>query len=334
LHGPIVIISDEHVGPYYMQRVETSLKTAGFTTTQSMIIPAGEKHKTINTVISLWESFLSARLERGSTVVALGGGVISDLAGFAAATYLRGVRWIVLPTTLLAMVDASLGGKTGADLPQGKNLIGAFYAPNLVVADPYTLATLPITELRSGLAEVVKHGVIGDPDLFARCNKLDIGMVTENLFPSFTELVRRAMAVKIKVIEADPYEQGIRAALNLGHTVGHALELISGYRLRHGEAVAIGMATEARIAEEIGLAETGLAAMIESALKHLGLPTEVPLEVDPEAMIQTMGVDKKRAGGVVRFALPVKIGEVKVGIDAGDLRRLHALGFGVKRTQS
>jgi shikimate kinase/3-dehydroquinate synthase len=332
-NNPVVIVSDDRVGPLYIQRVESSLRKAGFPI-HSMIIPAGEKYKTISTVISLWESFLSAKLERSSTVIALGGGVVSDLTGFAAATYLRGVHWLVLPTTLLAMVDASLGGKTGADLPEGKNLIGAFYPPGLVVADPETLATLPALELHSGLGEVVKHGIIGDPCLFDQCSRLNVDMPENDGSRLFTDLVRRAIAVKIKIIEQDPYEQGIRASLNLGHTVGHAVEHISGYHLHHGEAIAIGIAIEARIAEEIGLAEPGLAERITSVIKHLGLPTDIPTGMDPETIIRIMGVDKKRAGGIVRFALPANIGDVRVGIDVGDLRRLHALGFGVKRAES
>lgn len=313
LKGPVVLVSDTNVGPIYAEQVIRSLQTAGYAA-QTVLIPPGEAHKTLATMASLWEAFISAGLERGSTVAALGGGVVGDLAGFAAATFLRGVRWVVLPTSLLAMADASLGGKTGADLPQGKNLIGAFHPPGLVLADPSALATLPEPELRSGLAEVVKHGVIGDPALFARC-----AQGWGALQSDWGEVVRRAMAVKIKVIQADPFEHGVRAALNLGHTIGHAVELASGFRLRHGEAVAIGMVAEARLAEHISLAQAGLAVEIATVLRGVGLPTEIPPGLDRQAVLTAMGVDKKRTNGKLRFALPVRVGEVKVGVEVGDL---------------
>jgi shikimate kinase/3-dehydroquinate synthase len=316
LPGPVALVTDENVGAIYMHRALKSLHEAGYTC-QPVIIPAGEASKNVATVSFLWEAFLEIGLERGSPVVALGGGVVGDLAGFAAATYKRGVPWVVMPTTLLAMADASLGGKTGADLAQGKNLVGAFHAPQLVLTDPQTLRTLPQEELRSGLAEVVKAGIIGDPDLFARCAR-----GWEALAANWEEVVRRAMAVKIQVIEADPYEQGRRAALNLGHTIGHALEMLSGYELRHGEAVAIGMVVEARIAEAIGLAQQGLADETRAALGNLGLPTEIPNGMDRRRILEAMQVDKKRSRGRVRFALPVRIGEVKTGIEIDDLEKV------------
>ena len=317
LNGPMIVVSDTNTGPLYAPRVVHSLQKAGYTA-HTALFPSGEQHKTIHTVGKLWEAFLANGMERGSTIIALGGGVVSDLAGFAAATFLRGVPWVVLPTTLLAMADASLGGKTGADLPQGKNLIGAFYAPCLVAADPQTLATLPEGELRSGLAEVVKHGVISDPALFARCAELQ-GLSFEQLKETpkgcaLDDIVRRAMAVKIQVIDLDPFEKGRRAVLNFGHTIGHAVELASGFRLRHGEAVAIGMVAETRLAEQIGLAEAGLNETISGVLRGLGLPVEIPPGMALENILKAIGTDKKRAGGKVRFALPVKIGEVKEGI--------------------
>lgn len=305
---PIALVSDENAGPVYAPRVLASLERSSCRA-HSRFIPAGEAHKTLETVAGLWQGFLAAGLERGSTVLALGGGVVGDLAGFAAATYLRGVAWAAAPTTLLAMVDASLGGKTGADLPQGKNLIGAFHPPRLVLADPTTLATLPESELRSGLAEVVKHGVIGDPQLFSLC-----GRGWEAVSASWEEIVRRGMAVKVRVIQNDPYEGGQRAALNLGHTVGHALELASGYRLRHGEAVAIGTVVAARLSERLGLAAQGLADQIGQNLRGLGLPTAVPQGLERAEILAAMRVDKKRQGGRLRFALPLRLGEVQVGI--------------------
>ena len=265
-----VVVSDTNTAPIYAAQVQDVLRKAGIDA-QLVVIQAGEVHKTMQTVSVLWEEFLNVGLERGSTVVALGGGVVGDLAGFAASVFLRGINWVILPTTLLAMVDSSLGGKTGADLPQGKNLVGAFHPPRLVLADPLALATLPEVELRSGLAEVVKHGLIGDPDLFESCQK-----GWNSVKSDWVDIVRRAMAVKVQIIEEDPFEKGRRAALNLGHTVGHAVEQASGYRLRHGEAVAIGMVAEARLSERLKLAEKGLAETIAATFHGLGLPTEIP----------------------------------------------------------
>jgi 3-dehydroquinate synthase len=314
LCGPVAVVTDENVGACYLSSVTAALVNAGFET-NGCTIPAGEEHKTLETVSQLWEAFASAKIERGSTVVALGGGVVGDLAGFAAASWLRGVPWVAAPTSMLAMVDASMGGKTGFDLPQGKNLVGAFHPPRLVLADPDVLGTLPEAELINGMGEVVKHGVIADPELFERCGDL-IG------FEDLSGLVSQAMAVKVKVIEDDPYEKGVRAALNLGHTVGHGVELASGFRLRHGEAVAIGMVAEARMAEKIGLAETGLADEIAAVLQAVGLPTEIPPDLDRNEIAAAMTRDKKKAGGVVRFALPVAIGDVRVGIEVDDWRMM------------
>lgn len=308
LAGPVALVSDEQVAGFWLKTAVTSLAAAGYAV-HPVLIPPGEAHKTLATVNHLWDAFLQAGLERSSTVVALGGGVVGDLAGFAAATFLRGVNWVGVPTSLLAMVDASVGGKTGADLPQGKNLIGAFHPPRLVLADPDTLHTLPLEERRSGMAEVVKHGVIGDPELFALCAKGETAVAQD-----WPELVRRAMAVKIRIIQADPFEKGQRAALNLGHTIGHAVELVSGFRLRHGEAVAIGMVVEAQFAVQIGLAEKGLAEQLAAVLAGLGLPVAIPAELDRRAIIRAVGVDKKRKDGQVKFALPRQVGEVLTGI--------------------
>jgi 3-dehydroquinate synthase len=345
IHGPLALVTDSNTAPLYATRVAASLESAGLSL-QLVVIPAGESNKTIASAQKLWENFLDAGLERGCTVIALGGGVVGDLTGFAASTYMRGIQWVNVPTTLLAMVDSSLGGKTGVDIPRGKNLIGAFHPPSFVLADPEVLATLPEAEFRSGLAEVIKHAIIGDPGLL---NKVavykignwryrtplgDLGSVgagerkehasgpaptaqISGLFP-LSELVSRAMAVKIGVIETDPYEKGVRAALNLGHTVGHALELVSGYRLRHGEAVAIGMVVEARLAERLGLAEGGLSLHIATVLAEVGLPVAIPGDLDRAAIRRAIGVDKKKAQGRVRFALPTRIGQVQIGIDVPD----------------
>lgn len=307
--GRVAVAGDEHTLPGYGRRVAQMLASAGLTV-QRISLPSGEAFKNIATVESLWHAFLDARIDRSDTIVAVGGGVVGDLTGFAAATWLRGVRWVGLPTTLLAMVDSSIGGKTGADLPQGKNLVGAFHPPALVLADTETLASLPDDEFRSGLAEVVKAGIIGDPELFDRCAE-GFENLRKDPPPDF---VSRALAVKIRAIEADPFEKGIRASLNLGHTIGHGIESASQFTVRHGEAVAIGLVLEARLAEKMGLAHTGLSDLIRGVLHRLGLPTSLPASIDRRAILQAIQLDKKRDGGIVRFALPVRIGEVRVGI--------------------
>jgi shikimate kinase/3-dehydroquinate synthase len=320
LSGPVLVVSDSNVAPLYGERVLESLYWAGYAANQ-LVVPAGENHKNLETVTSLWHGGLEAGLDRKSTIVALGGGVVGDLAGFAAATYMRGCNWVAVPTTLLAMVDASLGGKTGFDLPEGKNLVGAFHPPRLVLADPQALSTLPERELRAGLAEVIKHGVIADSELYALCAE---GWKT--VVARLPEVVRRGMAVKVKVIEEDPYEQGIRAALNLGHTIGHAVELVSGFSLLHGEAVAVGMVAEARLSERLTMASNGLSETLAETLSALELPVEIPQELSQDEIVRAMKMDKKKAAGVVRFALPVKIGEVKVGVEIENLEEVLSSG--------
>lgn len=319
LRGPVAVVSDRNVGSLYLERVERSLAEAGFTV-RALCIEPGEAHKTIDTEQLVWNHFIQAGIERGSTVIALGGGVIGDLTGFAAATFLRGVAWVNLPTTLLAMVDSSLGGKTGVDLPQAKNLVGAFYPPRLVLADPAVLASLPDREMRSGMGEVIKHGVIGDPDLFALCAQ-GWGAVAAD----FDRLVRQGMAVKLQVIEADPFEKSLRQSLNLGHTIGHGVELASDFHLSHGEAVAVGMAVEARLAEAVGLAEPGLVDAITTALVGLRLPVEIPAGLSRERIVEAVQLDKKKAAGQVRFALPVRVGEVRVGVVVEGWQKLAGL---------
>jgi len=307
-----MIITDENVAKFHLDKMESALRVSGCEP-KSVIVSSGEEHKNLETISRLWKSFLDNGLDRKSTVIALGGGVISDMAGFAASTYMRGIAWIAVPTTLLSMVDASLGGKTGFDLSEGKNLIGSFYPPKLVLADPGVLLTLPERELISGMAEVVKHGIISDPELFNLCTR-GLVWVKEHL----EQIVKRAMAVKIKIIEDDPYEKGFRAALNLGHTVGHAVELVSKFNLRHGEAVAIGMVVEAKYAEKTGLSNKGLSKEISNVLSVLGLPVDLPEDMPREEIIRLMRVDKKKNAKAIRFALPVEIGKVEL-VDVSDL---------------
>ncbi len=310
-----VIVTDENVAKFHLEKTKSILRDSGYQP-KSIIVHAGEEHKNLETVNYLWKSFLKNGLDRKSTVIALGGGVIGDMAGFAASTYMRGINWIAIPTTLLSIVDASLGGKTGFDLPEGKNLIVSFYPPKLVLADPNFLLTLPERELRSGMAEVVKHGIISDPELFDLCSR-GLDWVKANL----EEVVKRGMAVKIKVIEEDPYERGVRAALNLGHTVGHAVELVSKFELRHGEAIAMGMVTEADYAERIGLAKKGLTEIIADVLSTLGLPIAIPESMPRQEILRAMRVDKKKNAKGIRFALPVEIGKVEL-VDVDDLESI------------
>jgi 3-dehydroquinate synthase len=280
-------------------------------------VPEGEQHKTLATVADLYTQFLAAGLDRASTVLALGGGVVGDMAGFAAATYLRGVPFVQAPTSLLAMVDASVGGKTGVDLPQGKNLVGAFKQPQLVIMDTAVLSTLPSDEFRAGLAEIVKHGIIGAPRLFEQL---------EHEGPiNLVQLVADAVRVKIAVVEEDPYEKGRRAVLNLGHTFGHALELVSEYTLRHGEAVAIGIVAAAHMAVELGRCAPEVAARITELIERLGLPVAAP-GYDVEAVYAAMSHDKKRAGKKLRFIIPQAIGDVVVIDDPGEEVVRRAIG--------
>jgi len=305
--GRAVIVTNAMIRPH-AETVAASLRTAGFVPT-ICLVPEGEQHKTLATVAELYTQFLTAGLDRRSPVLALGGGVIGDMAGFAAATYLRGVPFVQMPTSLLAMVDASVGGKTGVDLPQGKNLVGAFKQPQIVIMDTATLATLPSDEFRAGLGEVVKHGVIGAPRLFAQL---------EHEGPaSLLQLVADAVRVKVDVVEADPFENGRRATLNLGHTFGHALELVSEFTLRHGEAVAIGTAAAARLAVALGACDPALATRIVHLLERLGLPTSAP-GYDVDAVYAAMSHDKKRSGKVLRFIIPRALGDVIVVDDPGE----------------
>lgn len=303
------LVTDENVAKHHLD----SIKQAIGSSVKTLVIPAGEEYKNLESISRLWQSFLDNGLDRKSTVIAMGGGVICDMTGFAASTYMRGIDWVAVPTTLLAMVDASIGGKTGFDLREGKNLIGSFHPPKLVLADPSLLLTLPKRELISGMAEVVKHGVISDPDLFQLCER-NIDWVMDNL----EDVVKRAMAVKIKTIESDPYEQGLRASLNYGHTVGHAVELVSRFHLSHGEAISNGMVVEAKYAEKIGLASTGLADVIGGTLSSLGLPVEIPKDMPRDEIIRVMRVDKKKSAKAIRFALPAEIGRVEL-VEVSDL---------------
>jgi len=305
LKGPVAVVTNTTVGPLYGERAEQSLRRAGYPTAL-ITIPDGEVHKTPETVRRLYDRFVAARLERHSTVVALGGGVVGDLAGFAAATYLRGILFVQAPTTLLAMVDSSVGGKVGVDLPQGKNLVGAFKQPALVVADTETLGTLAEAEWRAGLAEVVKHGLIGAPALLERLEQGEERQAEAWLAD--------AVRVKVAIVEEDPFEEGRRAVLNLGHTFGHAIEQVTDYRWRHGEAVAVGLVAACHLSAARGACDSALLERIGTLLTRLGLPTHAP-GLDPAALYRAMSTDKKRRGGRLRFVLVRAPGDVFVTDD-------------------
>ncbi|MBN1641520.1 MAG: 3-dehydroquinate synthase [Anaerolineae bacterium] len=300
----VALVTNPVVGPLYGARVCGALRDAGIEPVMCTM-PDGEANKTLGTLASLYTQFVACGLDRSGAVLALGGGVTCDVAGFAAATYMRGVPVVQVPTTLLAMVDASVGGKTAVDLPEGKNLVGAFVQPALVVIDPDVLGTLPAGDVASGMAELLKHGVLADPELFAALERAapDPG--------DWERWIARSLQVKIDVVERDPFERGWRAVLNLGHTTAHALEQLSGFSLRHGEAVSIGMVVAAQIAVARGTADPPLPARIAAALARHGLPVRCP-PYDAQQIWIAMGRDKKRRAGRLRWILPRAVGAVEI----------------------
>ncbi|MDY6783919.1 MAG: 3-dehydroquinate synthase [Cyanobacteriota bacterium] len=308
-----LLVSNPAIFKLYGDRVLNSLKEAGFDVA-SHLIPPGERYKTLNSIQKLYDTALEYRLERSSTFIALGGGVIGDMTGFAAATWLRGVHFVQVPTSLLAMVDASIGGKTGVNHPQGKNLIGAFYQPRGVAIDPLVLKTLPPREFRAGMAEVIKYGIIWDKELFERlegAKRLDsFRYVSQELLDC---ILTRSCQAKADVVSQDEKEAGLRAILNYGHTVGHAVESLTGYRLvNHGEAVAIGMAVAGEIALKLEMWTEKDVQRQKALIEKAGLPVKIPAHLDIEAIIETLGTDKKVKAGKVRFVLPTRIGEAIV----------------------
>lgn len=305
--GPVAVVSNQGIADTLYEPLRDGLVEAGYEPVLCLL-PEGEEFKTLDSITKLYDQFLDAGLDRRSAVFALAGGVIGDMTGFAAATYLRGVPFVQIPTSLLSMVDASVGGKTGVDLPQGKNLVGAFKQPHFVVIDPDVLASLPPVEFRSGLAEVIKHGIIGDPDLFVT--------LEEHGPTSMTQLLADAVRVKVRIVEEDPFEQGARALLNLGHTFGHAIELVSEFSVRHGEGVALGLVASAHMAAKLGRCTPQLAARIESVVERLGLPTRLS-GYDAESIMVAMRHDKKRAGKTLRFIIPQALGDVVIIDDPG-----------------
>ncbi|MGF1591000.1 MAG: 3-dehydroquinate synthase [Pleurocapsa sp.] len=309
----VLVISSPEIFAHYGDACLNSLKEAGFET-YTHLIPAGETHKTLESIQQVYDTAQANHLERSSTFVALGGGVIGDMTGFAAATWLRGVNFVQVPTSLLAIVDASVGGKTGVNHPQGKNLIGAFYQPKLVAIDPNLLKTLPVREFWAGMAEVIKYGVIWDEDLFTKlehCDRLDS---LDNVGDELLEMIiTRSCQAKAEVVSQDEKEAGLRAILNYGHTIGHALESLTHYKqFVHGEAVAIGMVAAGKIAVAMGLWTQPEADRQDTLIAKAGLPTEIPPELAIKDILETIKSDKKVKAGTVRFILPIEIGKVTI----------------------
>ncbi len=314
-HG--VIITDSTVEGRYAQPVQQALAQAGFET-QTLKIPAGEGSKSLRQATRLLEKMPALGLDRQSFVIALGGGVVGDLAGFVAATYLRGLAFVQMPTSLLAQVDSSVGGKVGVNLPQGKNLVGAFHQPRIVLADTDTLATLPERELRAGFAEVIKHGAIRDAEFFAWLERQRERVL--RLEPdAVAHAVRRCCEIKAEIVSADERDGGVRAILNFGHTIGHAMEALVEYvGLLHGEAIALGMYCTARLSvKRAGLSE-GEAKRVCDLIEASGLPTRLGEKFALEDLLAAMRLDKKARGGRLRFVLLKKLGEAIVSDAVSD----------------
>jgi 3-dehydroquinate synthase len=319
------VITDANVAPHYAQPAMDSLARGGFDSVQ-IIIPAGETAKNLKQVQACYDQLARHRLERSSFVVALGGGVVGDLAGFVAATYLRGIAWVQAPTTLLAQVDSSVGGKVGVNLRAGKNLVGAFYQPRVVLCDLATLGTLPIRELRAGLAEVIKYGIIFDKNLFGRLEK-DLPRLLGLDPGTMAAVVARCCGIKAAVVGQDETETGLRAILNFGHTVGHAIENSVGYgRYLHGEAIAIGQVAAAWLSAQLLGMPVREVGRIQRVLERAGLPTRIrhgPRQ--REKLLAAMKLDKKVRGGEIRFVLAERIGKVRFGQQVSLLQIQQAL---------
>lgn len=305
------VIADRRVADIYGEAVLIAARAAG-ARVDLFTFPAGEVNKTRESWAALSDELLGAGLGRDAAVLALGGGVTGDLAGFVAATFLRGLPLIQLPTTLLAMIDSSVGGKTGVDTAAGKNLIGSFHQPRRVIADTATLATLPRSEIRSGLAEGIKHGAIADAGYFHQA-AADADRLLALDPEALIRFIQRSVEIKVAVVSADEREGGIRKTLNFGHTIGHAVEALSEFTLLHGEAVAIGMVAEAKIGEAVGITEAGTAAALERSLTSFGLPTCIPSGFSSRAILEYTRLDKKARAGRVEYALLEGIGRSSRG---------------------
>jgi len=309
----ILVVSNSMIFDEYGNQLIEALKAGDFSVSYQ-ILPAGERHKTLLSVQKIYDTALENYLERSSTLIALGGGVIGDMTGFAAATWLRGINVIQVPTSLLAMVDAAIGGKTGVNHPQGKNLIGAFHQPKLVLIDPQVLKTLPSREFRAGMAEVIKYGVIWDAELFQQLEAAERLDELDYLAPELLQnILTHSCQAKADVVSQDEKEGGIRAILNYGHTVGHAIESLTGYRLvNHGEAVAIGMVVAGKIAVKMGYWSEEASQRQDKLITKAGLPKTVPHMLEIGDILDALKSDKKVKSGKVRFVLPESIGKATI----------------------
>ena len=319
----LLVISDEHVAPLYASRITDG---CGGTKPTLVSFPPGEQSKTLQSLSTIFDALAGMGASRDATIIALGGGVIGDLAGFAAACWMRGVACVQMPTTLLAMVDSAVGGKTAVDLPQGKNLVGAFHQPRAVIADTDTLTTLPDRELRAGLAEVVKYGALGDAAFFGWLEQRADDLLTRDA-ESLAGAIAQCCEQKAVIVARDETEHGERALLNLGHTFGHALETALGYgTLLHGEAVAIGMCLAARLSAQLGRAPAEDAERLAELLRRFGLPTVIPAGVDPQQLLELMRLDKKNLSGRLRLILWRGIGQAEIAGDVDTAAVRNVLG--------
>ncbi len=314
--GKAVIISDETVFSIYGTKAVNSLKENGFSECHFVISP-GESYKNIHEAIKIYNFLINQHIERGDTIVALGGGVIGDLAGFVAATYLRGISWIQVPTTLVGMVDASIGGKVAVDHPMGKNLIGAFYQPNLVLSDVSTLTSLPERELNSGWAEVIKYGLIQDKIFFELVESNVENLLS--LVPDITKtVVAKSACIKAQIVSEDERDTGKRIILNYGHTIGHALEVVGNYKtFLHGEAVAVGMVVAARLSQHSGLLTKESVKRLENLLERFHLPVTCS-GIKAEDLLSAMALDKKMRNKMIQWVLLEELGRATVRTNISD----------------
>lgn len=318
--GKLLIVSDENVAPLYLNQL---LQALGHRDVESLVLPAGEAEKSFDNWRGVTDRLVEIGALRDATVVALGGGVIGDLAGFAAASYMRGIRFVQVPTTLLAQVDASVGGKTAINHPAGKNLVGAFHQPSAVIIDTDTLDTLPPREFRAGMAEVVKYGVINDVDFFSWLEE-HADAINQRREDTVVKMIARCVRNKAEVVREDEKERGVRALLNFGHTFAHAIETLTGYeRYLHGEAVAIGMLTATKMSEDLGACPAGSGDRLEHLLADFGLPRDWPSDISAGHAVESMAMDKKALDSGVRLVLISEIGQayLATGCDRHDIVR-------------
>lgn len=313
--GRHIIVTDSNVGRLHGEKLLDGLKGVGLNV-DLISFPAGEASKNINTVLDIVAKLLESGADRNSMLIAFGGGVVGDIVGFIASVFMRSIPYIQVPTTLLAQVDSSIGGKTAIDLPHGKNLLGTFYQPQAVFADLSYLATLPVLEFNNGIAEIIKYGIIDDEKIF-RLLEENMEQIQKQDPALLLKLVEACCRIKKSIVEIDEKEQGLRRILNYGHTLGHALEAQSGFTISHGEGVALGMIAAARISENSGYLESGSRERIENLIKNSGLPCRIPESLSTEGIISRLKMDKKKEGDVIHFVLLKKIGMpfVNGGID-------------------